>query len=487
MPLIESAAAAEWIITPSVTLRQSFTDNARHAPKGDEEADTFTSLTPAISISGYGDRLNLNLDYAVTGRHYFSNDDLDDISHSLLGSGTVEIIDELFFLDARAAIFQALLDPTGSQSAGVTQAPGQAPLSENDSNTTTIKTYSLSPYLRNRFGSFADSELRYSFNQTDSDAGATMTNSVSAALNSGPDFTRLRWVAQAIASDTEADNDGTDPTAVAFAGGPARDSSRQLATLTPEYALNRLLSLLGSVGYERIEDETLRDEPNGIIGNAGVRVNPGPRSTFRVLWNHRYNSNYFTGDGSYLIGPTSRIDFAYTRDIQSGSEYADRLSYLGTDEYGNFIDLRTAQMYRFDSQSVGFTNAAYLEERYSLRFTTQLDRDSISAELYRTIRESQNVLATQTTNGVDLLWQRPLAPLLSFNFGLSFADTEYEEIAAGNDPRQDQTVRGGPGLSYSLSETVSGTLNYDFIYRFSNAANGDQRENIVTVGLRKIF
>lgn len=482
--LATPAAADDWVIVPSVTARQSFTDNVRHAPRGSEKADTYTSLTPGVSVSASGARLNLNFDYAVTGTHYFDNSDLDGLQHSLLGGGTAELIPELLFFDARAAIFQATVDPTGPQSA---TAEGNT----SNSNARTVKTYSLSPYLRNRLAGFADSELRYSFNQAISGgaAGSTTTNSISEHLTSGSDFSRFRWDAVAQASETKASNNSSaTPANTAQFGGPARDSSRRLAAFSPEYAVNRYLNLLGSIGYEEIEDQTLRDQPSGVMGNAGVRVNPGPRSTFRVLWNHRYNSNYFTGDAAYLVGPSSRIDFAYTRDIQtSQSLYANNLSYLGTDQYGNFIDTRSNQGFQPENSAFGLSNAAFLQERYSLRYTTELYRNSFSAEAYREMRESQNTLATQTTNGLILGWGRELTPLLGFNFGLTYTDSEFGSLIVNGEPREDHTFRGGPGFRYSFNETLTGFLDYNFIYRNSNAAQGDLRENVVTVGVRKIF
>jgi uncharacterized protein (PEP-CTERM system associated) len=474
------ASADEWIVIPSIELRQSFTDNAPHAPKGQEKADTFTSITPGISIAGSGDRLNLNLSYYFTRNQYFDNTELSDTQHNLLGAGTVELIEDMLYFDARGSISQQLENPTGPQSAGSVGS---------NANTRMVKSYSLSPYLRNRFGGFGDSELRYSFNQTDQGAaGTTTTNAISETLTSGDDFTRFRWEADLNASETEAsDVDNTASINDVF-GGPAHDSSRRLAAFSPEYVMSRYWSLLGSIGYEKIDDPTLVDEPNGIMGNAGVRVNPGPRSTFRVLWNHRFNSNYFTGDGSYLIGPTSRVDFAYTRDIQTSSSlYADNLSYLGTDQYGNFIDLRSLTTFQLDNTAFGISNAAFIQERASLRFSTELQRDSFYAELYRETRDSQAALANQTTNGLNLSWTRSISELMSLNVRLNYTDSEFDQISAGSEPREDQAIFGGPGLIYNFSESLTGTLNYDFLYRFSNAAGGDSRENIITVGVRKAF
>ena len=481
---VATASAAEWFFTPYLGLRQAVTDNANHAPPGQTKADTYTAITPGISVSGESDRLNLTLDYSFTRTQYFDNTDFSDGNHNLLANGTAELIEDLLYFDARAAIFQQLVDPTGSLSAN-------SDANASNNNSRTVRTYSLSPYMRNRFGGFADSELRYSFDQTRQGAAGTQTtNTISETLNSGDDFSRFRWQTDLSAQESKASDTSAAGTAISgpFGGAP-RDTSRRLAAFSPEYAVSRYLSLLGSVGYEKIEDPTILDEPDGVIGNAGVRVNPGPRSTFRVLWNHRYNDNYWTGDASYLIGPTTRVDFAYTRDLNTSSSlYGQNLSYLGTDQYGNFIDTRTLTTYQLDNQAFGLTNAAFLQERSSLRLTTELQRDSFYAEVYHEERKSQDVLANQDTFGVNLSWTRPISELMSLTVGVSYTDSEFGQVStASGEPREDQTVRGGPGLSYAFSETLTGNLNYDFLYRFSNAAGGDLRENIVTVGVRKTF
>ena len=84
-------------------------------------------------------------------------------------------------------------------------------------------------------------------------------------------------------------------------------------------------------------------------------------------------------------------------------------------------------------------------------------------------------------------WGRPLGNLLTHNVALSYTESEFSSVTVGGQPREDDTVRGGPGLSYSFNDTLTGSVNYDFLYRFSNAATGDLRENIVTVGMRKTF
>lgn len=77
----QPAFAAEWTIKPSISVQESITDNANSGPPGQEKGDLISTVTPGVSIRGEGARLNLSLDYALSGSHYLDNDNLDRIQH----------------------------------------------------------------------------------------------------------------------------------------------------------------------------------------------------------------------------------------------------------------------------------------------------------------------------------------------------------------------------------------------------------------------
>src|SRR5262249_22530303 len=143
---------------------------------------------------------------------------------------------ELFYVDARAVVQQYPNLGQGKVSGSSLTA---------SSNLQTVTSLNLSPYLRHHFGSFADSELRYTFNQ--SSAGGTLPDSLSnratGSLISGAEFKRLLWTLTADGSSTVYSGTGSDS---------RPNSSTALGVAETEYRLNRRYGLLASVGYERI-------------------------------------------------------------------------------------------------------------------------------------------------------------------------------------------------------------------------------------------
>ncbi len=150
------ARAQDWKITPSVSLYESFTSNADLNPIGQGNPDFFTTLVPAISISGNTARLKLNLNYSLAAIAYASNSDLDQLRNNLNFASTLTLVPDLLFVDGLASIQQV---PTN----------GLLPVSSSplaaSTNLDTVGVYAFSPYMKNHIGSFADSEFRYSFSQ----------------------------------------------------------------------------------------------------------------------------------------------------------------------------------------------------------------------------------------------------------------------------------------------------------------------------------
>ena len=80
-----------------------------------------------------------------------------------------KLVDNLFFLDGRAAISQQNISLSGPQAADNVNVTG---------NRTEVKTYSVSPYLRHSFGNFASSELRYTHSGVSTGVGALSDSQV---------------------------------------------------------------------------------------------------------------------------------------------------------------------------------------------------------------------------------------------------------------------------------------------------------------------
>jgi hypothetical protein len=167
-----------------------------------------------------------------------------------------------------------------------------------------------------------------------------------------------------------------------FTGGNPDTSSQASA----EYRLDRQVGLLASVGYEQISDPAFfpEPEPTGPIGSVGIKYTPGSRTSIVLNLNHRYNRNFATGTATYLLGSQSQIRANYTDQNYTSSQalFSNNLSFLMTDEFGNFIDSRTQQLFSLASTSFGLQADAFRQRSFNLDFHLVHGRDVFDAGRY---------------------------------------------------------------------------------------------------------
>jgi uncharacterized protein (PEP-CTERM system associated) len=462
--------ADDWVIKPSVSLYESYTSNAGLEPIGQGNSDFFTTLVPSINVRGDTARLKLNLNYSLDAIAYIENPDLDQIRNNLNFVSTLTLVPELLFLDGTAS---------------VQQVPGNGQLSISGSplaaatNQDTVAVYNVSPYMKNHFGTFADSEFRYTFNQIYSDDPSQLPNATSNRLTetlvSGSQFTRLLWTALAEGANT-------------FFAGSTPDTSSLLAEASAEYRLDRQIGLLGSVGFEQISDPTFfpEPEPNGPIGSIGVKFTPGPRTSIILNLNHRYNSTFLTGSGSYFIGAQTRIRADYTDQVYTSSQslFANNLSFLTTDEFGNFIDSRTEQQFSLASTNFGFQTDAFRQRNLDLNFHAVRGRNAFDAIAYW---QDRNVFLTGENDraiGGAVNWGRALTPAADLNLTVRYVD---EQFATGFSNDHQQLVGIGGSLAYQLNDALEGILALNFTRKFADVPSNEFVETVVSVGLQKRF
>ncbi len=128
-------------------------------------------------------------------------------------------------------------------------------------NLANIRIYSVSPYVRQRFGNLASTELRYSRILTDSDASSSFFNSQAntyhASLISGTDFRTLEWGLNYSRQDIYFD---LRPDTVKI--------ETEIANI--QYNLTRRFGLTGTGGYEDNEfGGAGQDKPKGVRWSAG--------------------------------------------------------------------------------------------------------------------------------------------------------------------------------------------------------------------------
>jgi uncharacterized protein (PEP-CTERM system associated) len=286
---------------------------------------------------------------------------------------------------------------------------------------------------------------------------------------SGSRFSRMIWTLDANAKESQG----------------SRDVSTIFAAASAEYPLNRFLSLFGSIGYEQISDSTLDDGPDGPIGSAGVRLAPGPRTSVELLYNHRFDSDFVTGNAGYLIGPQSRIVASYSERIgTSQSLFADNLSFLARDEFGNFIDSRTAELFSLGDTNFGLQDNAFRLRTFSLSLHVVRGRTTWDAVAFHERRDINALNEQDTAIGGGVNWSHRIAPITTFNMTARYRRESFETPAGTDDQH---LVGGGASLVQNLNESLDGVLAVSFTRQFAEEPSDEFIEAIASVGLVKRF
>lgn len=469
-----SAGAADWRLTPSIEVEEAYNDNVLLAPRGRERSDFITRISPGLNLTGIGRNLQLNVTYAPEQVIFLEESDRSGLRHNLLGSANAELVNQLLFFDASAAINQQFINNQ--------DALGGTTLTASN-NLTEVQTFRLGPRLRNRFGSFATSELAYNIGSTtiDSDQASDSTiQEATATLSAGPSFENLFW--RLTAQDSHTERSGG--TAVSVTGGQAGDIDRQLARLELEYATGPRFSLLGSTGYEKIEDNSLQEQPDGIIWDAGFEVRPSRQTSFRATYGRRFENPVFNAALTSQIGPRTSLRATFTETLETTQELLnDQLAFIGTDIAGNLIDTRTGLPFVPGDPAFGLQDNTFRSERLSVALTAERGRNSFDVQIFTDTREFDAVDRTEESTGGSLGWTRRLTRFADLRVGATYRHTEFDQAVA----REDDFYTFDATLSYRLGIGALASLSLRRTERDSTTANADLTENLIAARVRKSF
>ncbi|MFP5411295.1 MAG: TIGR03016 family PEP-CTERM system-associated outer membrane protein, partial [Gammaproteobacteria bacterium] len=150
------AHALDWKIEPSIETYATYTDNARQSAVNPDDA-LILGVMPGFVLRSEGSRrVEATLQYGMRGVFRFGDDRDDVMQHNLNALGKAELIEDFLFVDGSARVSQELISLIGS--------PAGADV--NDSNRADVASYSISPYIKKRLGTFAQTELRYTASGT---------------------------------------------------------------------------------------------------------------------------------------------------------------------------------------------------------------------------------------------------------------------------------------------------------------------------------
>ena len=265
-----TAQAENWRFTPTLELRETYTDNVALREDAFKQSQWITEIIPGIQVNMSGPRLTMNGRYQV---QYFAMADKDisgtnSTARSGQGSLRANVIDDLLYVDANGSVSQQGISPFGQL------------ITDNNyasANRAEVKTWRISPYLVHRFGSRANAELRYAHDEVDagsSGLGNSKGDTLSLRVSSGAAFRAVGW--------------GLVLSEQKISDSLVGDTSIKNADLNGRYRVGRSVNLLAGIGYDEYDYNSLGGDTGGKAWNVGASWSPSSRTSVQATIGRRY-------------------------------------------------------------------------------------------------------------------------------------------------------------------------------------------------------
>jgi len=471
-------AAGDWEISPHISVKGTYTDNA-DLSSSDKKSGFYTQVTPGVAIKREGaGRIQLNANYALsyTGNRPGSRG--RSLAHSLGSNMQAELYKDVLFLDATA----------GAHLSSATSGGQRGGDSVGDvSNPIQTYTYSLSPYVKQHFGRYADILARYTFDQVlNSGTGGSdsYNNQLLISVNSGPHFTRFPWGVSYRYSETSNDNG-------------ANDSERTSINGNISYILNRKWRI--NLGGGKVDNniQSSRSSTDSVTWNAGATWTPNSRTdmdfsygrqmfgqNFTFNFNHRWRRAVWRASYNKTLTNSRTQQLAHGNQVFGYSEYRGT-SYQFQDSYEhNLVDVvpdaegNPVYLYEGDFDYATLTDEYYVIETLNTGFTLGTRRSNLSVDAHFTRREYEVSKNKGRDIGINANWSRQLAPKTDAKVALSWQKNRANENAT-EDTRWTLSL----GLSKRVTEYISANLDYKYRRLDSTGSTNEYRENQISLSL----
>lgn len=266
-----SAMAGEWTITPTMTVNATSTDNVALS-QNNKQSDLVTDLNPGIRIEGTGGRAKLKFDYQLHQLYYAQGSTNTKTQNSLNALGTLEALEDWFFIDASAMISQQTFSPfLGTTSSSVN--------TNTSTNSTETSTYRLSPYFRGTMGGGAEYQLRYNLVNTRTQAKQNFDSDSRELVLALKGVTRLSSLAWSLDASTQK---------VEYGNNLDNNADILRGTLTYQISPQFRVSVIGGV---EANDYLTADKESESIKGAGFEWSPSERTKLSATRENRYFGN----------------------------------------------------------------------------------------------------------------------------------------------------------------------------------------------------
>jgi uncharacterized protein (PEP-CTERM system associated) len=487
--------AGDLVISPNMRTDLIFTDNVRLAPDGSpgKEADFVTRLIPGVFAKYTSRRFSGVVDYRLINIIYQNFTERNRTLHNLNAKTTGELLEDFFYVDGAVRMRQINRSLLGRQGDDVN-------LTGNLAN---IRQYSVSPYVRKRFGNTATTELRYARILSESDQSSSFfnsnANSYLGSLLSGPNFQVFQWGLNYARQDIDFD---LRPDTVRIESGVAN----------VRYNINRRFGITGTGGYENNTfGGAVQNKPKGVRWSAGFIWLPTPRTSIEASAGKR-----FFGDNYFLNASHRTRLFAFNTRYEENIRSAMNILNVGA---GNTLSVLTAlftaqappgtdpadiaQVVQLLISELGLpfgqafaasylTNRFFLQKNFESSVALNAARNTILFRVFhrtRTPLDNRPLLDSVLGGGLAHLKQEGIGALLSHRVTERTrinANFLYRRLYFRSIGRRDEIKLFQASISRALTENIIGLLRYRRNDRSSNQIGAQYVENrfTATLGMR---
>lgn len=492
------ALALDWDLTPTLNARARLTDNVNQSADNPESA-LILSVTPGFSLLSKGSRrVQARLRYGLTGVTRIGGDNnSNDLNHNLSGVGKAELVEDFLFIDGSARISQQLISLLGS--------PADA--DTNSSNRATVGTYSLSPYIQKRLGTFATALARVTHSGAifGDNAGSNITaNTLTASLNSGTRFNDINWAVNYYLRQAEYGNSGTTGSS---------SSTFESTSATLGYALTRKFRVFGTVGQDS-NDFINASQSNGNFYTAGFGWSPTRRTSLEASagkrflgktyslsllhrsqhsnWNIRYSENVSDISRQFLQAsnkiffecPSGSGQYTVTEAPGCSPITAGELSLIALDSGYTKSDLVAGGL-----GDIGIARGIYILKSLTGGVTWTKGKLGTGLSVFERRRNFllQGNIEDRTRGIVGNMSYR-LSPHTFVTSTLALTNIQIPaSLSGGPIDRDDNLYTASLGLNHRFDPKLSGVVTLRHRQRDSNDASSSYGENSITASVLKSF
>jgi len=459
-------AAGNWTITPRATVSETYSDNVGLAASGAERNDFITDANAGVSVHGAGRRLTLDADYNVQRVQHLRVSSANATNQQWQVGGEAEVLKKIGFLEFRTTMSQE-----NTSNIGRTSDSNLNSGARND-----VLTFQISPVVRHRFGRYADTEFRLTYDRVQNDNGTSSSSSNSwrgeSRITSGSAFPRFPWTLAVNRRKTNNTNGTT--------------STFQTIDGRVSYVLTKRWTLDGGVGIDANDFATSgSDRQDGVRWRVGATFTPSLRTRVSGGYEHRPFDNSFFFDLSHRSRRTRWVA-SYSEEVTtSRQQQLQRVIVPLQDPFGQPIeDPVTGDPATVPLDFVVPTDETIVAKTFNATMAVTGRRTTATVSLARSDRSFQITNDTETQTHASVSVTRTLSRRLSLNGGLTWRlTTPRTGTGSGDETRWMLDA----GLSYQVARRANGRLSYRYTKQEDEAGASDFSENQIAASVNLRF